>query len=46
MATAYSKDGNVEEAKKYAEMCANFNALTSLNQAYVRDKAKDMLASL
>ena len=46
MATAYSKDGNVEEAKKYAEMCANFNALTSLNQAYVRNKAKDMLASL
>ena len=46
MATAYSKDGNVEEARKYAEICANFNALTSLNQAYVRNKAKDMLASL
>ena len=46
MATVYSKEGNVEEAKKYAEMCANFNALTSLNQAFVRNKAKEMIASL
>ncbi|NNG26545.1 MAG: tetratricopeptide repeat protein [Ignavibacteriaceae bacterium] len=46
LAMAYSKDGNVEDAKQYAEICANFNALTSLNQAYVRNKAKDMLASL
>jgi len=46
MATAYSKEGNVEEAKKYDEMYVNFNALTSLNQAYVRNKAKDMLTSL
>jgi tetratricopeptide (TPR) repeat protein len=46
IAAAYSKEGNVEEAKKHAKICANFNALTSLNQAYVRNKAKDMLASL
>lgn len=46
MAMAYSQDGNVEDAKKYAEKCANFNALTSLNQAFVRNKAKDMLSSL
>lgn len=46
MAVAYSEDGNVEEAKKYADKCANFNALTSLNQAFVRNKAKEMLASL
>jgi tetratricopeptide (TPR) repeat protein len=46
LAMAYSKDGNVEDAKKYAEKCANFNALTSLNQAFVRNKAKEMIASL
>jgi tetratricopeptide (TPR) repeat protein len=46
MAMAYSKDGNDVEAKKYAEKCANFNALISLNQAFVTNKAKDMLASL
>ncbi len=46
MAVAYSKDGNVAEAKKYAEKCANFNALINLNQAFVRNKANKMLASL
>jgi tetratricopeptide (TPR) repeat protein len=46
MAMAYSKDGNVAEAKKCAEKCANFNALLSLNQAFVNNKAKEMLASL
>lgn len=46
MAVAYSKDGNVAEAKKYADKCANFNALINLNQAYVRNKASDMLTSL
>lgn len=46
MAVAYSKDGNVLEAKKYAEKCANFNALINLNQAFVRNKANEMLASL
>jgi tetratricopeptide (TPR) repeat protein len=46
MAVAYSKDGNVAEAKKYADKCANFNALINLNQAFVRNKANKMLASL
>jgi tetratricopeptide (TPR) repeat protein len=46
MAVAYSKDGNSTEAKKYADKCANFNALISLNQAFVRNKAKEMVASL
>jgi hypothetical protein len=46
MAVAYSKDGNVTEAKKYADKCANFNALINPNQAFVRIKAKNMLASL
>jgi tetratricopeptide (TPR) repeat protein len=46
LALAYLGDGNTEEAKKYAEKCANFNALTSLNQAFVKNKAQDLLASL
>ncbi|MCW8961035.1 MAG: hypothetical protein OQK29_05680, partial [Ignavibacteriaceae bacterium] len=46
MAVAYSKEGNVAEAKIYAEKCANFNALINLNQAFVRNKANEMLASL
>ncbi|MBT8379280.1 MAG: tetratricopeptide repeat protein [Ignavibacteria bacterium] len=46
LALAYLGDGNNEEAKKYAEQCANFNALTSLNQAFVRNEAQQMVASL
>lgn len=46
LALAYLGDGNTEEAKKYAEQCANFNALTSLNQAFVRNNAQEMLAAL
>ena len=46
MALAYEKDGNVAEAKKYADKCANFNALININQAFVRNKAKQVLASL
>ena len=46
MAVAYSKDGNVAEAKKYADKCANFNALISLNQAFVPNKANQMLTFL
>ena len=46
MALAYSKDGNSSEAKKYAEKCANFNALINLNQAFVRNKAKQLLTTL
>jgi tetratricopeptide (TPR) repeat protein len=46
MALAYEKDGNVAEAKKYADKSANFNALINLNQAFVRNKANQMLDSL
>ncbi len=46
IALAYAGDNNNEEAKRYAEMSANFNALTSMNQAFVQKKAEDMLATL
>jgi tetratricopeptide (TPR) repeat protein len=46
IALAYVGNNNKEEAKKYAEMSANFNALTSMNQAFVQKKAEDMLATL
>ena len=46
LALAYAGDDNKEEAKRYAEMSANFNALTSMNQAFVQKKAEDMLATL
>ena len=46
LALAYAGDENIEEAKRYAEMSAKFNALTSMNQAFVQKKAEDMLASL
>jgi tetratricopeptide (TPR) repeat protein len=46
LALAYAGDNNKEEAKRYAEMSANFNALTSMNQAFVQKKAEDMLATL
>ena len=46
IALAYEKDGNAAEAKKYADKSANFNALINLNQAFVRNKANQMLASL
>ena len=46
IALAYEKDGNATEAKKYADKSANFNALINLNQAFVRNKANQMLASL
>ena len=46
LAQAYSLDGNKTEAKKYAEKCANFNALLNINQAFVRNKAKEMLNTI
>jgi tetratricopeptide (TPR) repeat protein len=46
MAVAYSEEGNVDEAKKYADKCANFNALINLNQAFVRNQANNMLTSM
>ncbi len=46
LAVSYQRDGNIEQAKNYARQCANFNALTSLNQAFVRNDAQQMLTSL
>jgi len=46
IAVAYSKTGNADEAKNYAEKCANFNALININQAFVRSQANDMLKSM
>jgi tetratricopeptide (TPR) repeat protein len=46
IALTYKGQGNIEEAKKYCEMSINFNALNSLNQAFVMNKAETMLKSL
>jgi tetratricopeptide (TPR) repeat protein len=46
LAVAYKGDGNIEEARKYADQCANFNALVNLNQAFYGKRAEDLLASL
>jgi tetratricopeptide (TPR) repeat protein len=46
LALAYAGDNNTDKAKELCDKAANFNALTSMNQAFVTKKAKDMLASL
>ena len=46
LALAYAGDDNAEKAKELCDKAVNFNALTSMNQAFVTKKAKDMLASL
>ncbi len=46
MAVTYSKAGDAVEAKKYADKCANFNALININQAFVRSQANEMLSSM
>ena len=46
IAEAYLEDGNTAEAKKYADKCANFNALININQAFARNKAEQMVTSL
>jgi len=46
MALAYAGDSNSSEAKRFADKCANFNPLINLNQAFVRNKAKEMSATL
>ena len=46
IAEAYLGDGDTAEAKKYADMCANFNALININQAFARNKAEQMVTSL
>lgn len=45
IALTYANTGNKDEAKKHFEMSKNFNALTNLNQAFVRNKAEKMLAT-
>ena len=46
LANAYQENDNKNEAKKYYEECLNFNALNSINQAFIRTKAKEVLASM
>jgi tetratricopeptide (TPR) repeat protein len=46
MALAYAGDGNTTEAKIFADKCANFNPLININQAFVRNKAKEMSTTL
>ena len=46
LAVAYAGDDNKDKAKEYCDKAVNFNALTSMNQAFVTNKAKDMMASL
>jgi tetratricopeptide (TPR) repeat protein len=46
MALAYAGEGKTAEAKRFADKCANFNSLINLNQAFVRNEAKEMLTFL
>ena len=46
MAVAYSQAGNNAEAKTFADKCANFNSLININQAFVRNQANEMLATM
>jgi len=43
LALAYNSKGNKEKAKKLFLKAAKFNITNSLNLAYVRNKAKQML---
>lgn len=45
LALTNERIGNKEEAEKCYEKSKNFNALTSLNQAFVRNKTEEMLAT-
>jgi hypothetical protein len=46
IAIAYSQAGDKIEAKAYADKCANFNALISMNQAFVRNQTNTMMATM
>jgi tetratricopeptide (TPR) repeat protein len=46
IAVAYSQAGDNTEAKAFADKCANFNSLININQAFVRNQANKMLASM
>ena len=46
IAVAYSQAGDNDEVKAFADKCANFNSLININQAFVRNQANKMLASM
>jgi tetratricopeptide (TPR) repeat protein len=46
LAVAYSQAGDNAEAKAFADKCVNFNSLININQAFVRNQANKMLASM
>ena len=46
IARAYAGKGDTEAAKEYCEKAANFNALNSLNYAFVKNQALRMLESM
>jgi tetratricopeptide (TPR) repeat protein len=46
IALAYQGDGKTDEAKKFAESAARFNALPIMRLAYVRVKAEKLLEAL
>ncbi len=46
LAMAYDRNGDKTEAQKYYKQAANFNALTNLNQAFIRVKAQKMISSM
>ena len=46
MALAYKAAGDAARAKEFCKDAATFNALNSLNQAFIRDKARKLLDSL
>jgi tetratricopeptide (TPR) repeat protein len=46
MALACQSKGNRDEAKEFFMEAANFNALNSLNQAFIRSKAEKMLSEM
>lgn len=43
---AYEGKGEKDKAREYCEKAAEFNALNSLNYAYIRAKAHEMLSSM
>jgi tetratricopeptide (TPR) repeat protein len=46
MALAYQGKGNRDKAKESFKKAANFNALNSLNQAFIRSKAEKILSEM
>ena len=46
LAVAYAEAGDMAQAEINADKSANFNALVNLNQAFVRNKAEEILASM